>query len=349
MARLASEAKGGYYATPPEEMALVLKRLTVNKDTVLRIADFCCGDGAVLKQTADHFKSKGANVVTYGVEIEEGRAKEAKKNLDFVVNDNYEDIVMTNGVIGFSWLNPPYTYISRQDGKSERFEVAFLRNLTRPGGYLRNGAVIGFCVPKSVIFDAASIISNRLSQIKVYRFTDKNYDRFNQVVLLGYLRRQTSNEKRLKTQKYLEYIGRDCNYQNIPPLDQEDHIKYFVPTPTKEVKNFYGKYIDPLEAAEEVENSINWQTIENYLLPPIERGKHILKRPLLPFNSGQMALAISAGVIDGQMGTFIFKGGSEKVTTETQERTKTGTKYISTERIVTFTRIFSNDGVEKLA
>lgn len=339
MARLASEAKGGYYATPPEELALVLKRIAVGKGSAVNIADFCCGAGAALKQVADHFSAQGAKVTTYGVENEQGRARAAAQVLDKVVYDNFEDLVMTNKAVSFTWLNPPYG-INRRDGHSERSEVAFLRSVTRSGGYLARGALVGFCIPKEVLYHTAQVLSYRMTGFSIYRFTDKNYGRFKQVVLLGYLKGAVNFHQRQEVEKWLKYVGFQCDYRAIPPLDRADDILYRVLPSTKEVSIFHGKHIDPEQAAREVEQSTNWSTVENFMLPPAARNKQNLPRPLLPLKTGQIALAIAAGAIDGHMGSFIFKGGSKKVVHETTEFTETGQKKIFTEHLLTFTRVF---------
>lgn len=84
MARLASQAKGGYYPTPPDEMALVCRRLVVKPGAKVNLFDPCAGAGAALKQMADDLAAKGAEVTSYGVELEPTRAEEAGKILDHV-------------------------------------------------------------------------------------------------------------------------------------------------------------------------------------------------------------------------------------------------------------------------
>ncbi|MDT3417104.1 type I restriction-modification system DNA methylase subunit [Brevibacillus aydinogluensis] len=57
MARIASESKGGYYATPEKEMRLIASRLSVQGAGMINLYDPCCGKGAALRILADALRS----------------------------------------------------------------------------------------------------------------------------------------------------------------------------------------------------------------------------------------------------------------------------------------------------
>lgn len=82
LARIASQSKGGFYATPIEEIELILPRVTIRyteEDKVINIIDPCCGEGEALERLARHLKrfepSTGIKTTTYGVELEKSRSQ----------------------------------------------------------------------------------------------------------------------------------------------------------------------------------------------------------------------------------------------------------------------------------
>lgn len=97
MARLASESKGGFYATPIDELKLLCKRIRLRYDEAevsreVRIIDPCCGQGEALDLIAETLKEQGGDVRSYGVELEETRYEAAGYILDHVIHDGYENL-----------------------------------------------------------------------------------------------------------------------------------------------------------------------------------------------------------------------------------------------------------------
>ncbi|MBW1987600.1 MAG: hypothetical protein JRI50_10345 [Deltaproteobacteria bacterium] len=81
MARLASQAKMGYYPTPPGVVEHVKTGLVLPGPGLYRLLDTCCGEGEALAQLAAGL----SGVTTYGIELDENRVKAASQNLDHVV------------------------------------------------------------------------------------------------------------------------------------------------------------------------------------------------------------------------------------------------------------------------
>lgn len=148
MARYTSQAKGGFYPTPPKEMALAIARLQVEAGSTVNLLDPCAGEGLALKQMADHIKKLGARPVSYGNELENTRANIAKKHLDHVLKGGYEVMRMTSKSVSCIYLNPPYDYRN-----GTRLEKIFLRDLTAPDKYLQDGGLLMFCIPQEVLKD----------------------------------------------------------------------------------------------------------------------------------------------------------------------------------------------------
>ncbi|GIN41546.1 DUF6094 domain-containing protein [Heyndrickxia oleronia] len=238
MARLESEAKGGFYPTPSEEMDLILKRLSCVPGESITLLDPCCGKGAALKQWKDDLTSKGAITTSFGIEIEKSRAEIAEKVIDHVAKCGYEETRMSHDAFSAMYLNPPFMQMN-----GERMENTFLRDLT--GDYLQPGGVLIFNLPQYVLKDCAKILASRFVNIKVYRFTDANYDTYKQVIVYAKRRRKgLRSEKERRYQQNIEkelvnfsYLGKHA----IPSLDVADWetCSYEIPSNEKPVPPEY--------------------------------------------------------------------------------------------------------------
>ncbi|AEG14543.1 plasmid-like protein [Desulfofundulus kuznetsovii DSM 6115] len=340
MARLASEAKGGYYPTPPKEMGLVCKKLRVEPGTKVNVIDPCAGEGDALKMASDHLKSEGGNIVTYGIEIEATRAEKCRSKLDRVVRCGYEEARVTPKAFSFMWLNPPYN-----ERGGERAEVTFLRDLTDPvSGKLMNGGVLGYCIPQYVLTQAAPILAARFDDLAVYRFTDENFPVFKQIVVFGVRRakaRQGSEAREIR--EWLKELSRK---EGLPVLDANDGVTYLIPESPAVKITFRGSVTDPLEVGGDIVRSPVWEEIK-YLLP-MPRKVSSLKPPVLPLKPAHDAVAIAAGAIGGNMGTHLLVGMTKKVVDRQVIPEEKGEKVIETERPRTTIRVFTPEGIYEL-
>ena len=132
--RLEGQSKLGYYPTPDQTLELLLTWLSTPEPGLRRYLDPCCGKGEALAAIA----SAHGSAETYGIELSDLRAAEARLVLNHVINTGYEYAVLTDETFSLVLLNPPY------DGESEtgggtRLEETFLVNTTSrlvPGGVL---------------------------------------------------------------------------------------------------------------------------------------------------------------------------------------------------------------------
>ena len=232
MARLESQKKGGFYATPVEEQSYIARRL-VPAQGLLNIMDPCAGEGVVLKYITDYFQSVGAEPKSFGVELEESRFKKAKTRLYKTIHGGYEELRASNGVFSLIYLNPPYDW--GLDGI--RTELIFLNDITAPGKYLQVGGVLAFCIPVTTLKHVANLIAIRFTNVKVYRFTDKNYPVFKQVMLYGERKKGRGDPEEVKQIKeMLLAMAEDPSI--IPVIDQGDGWTISVPASSGEVTLF---------------------------------------------------------------------------------------------------------------
>ena len=352
MARLESEGKGGFYPTPPEEMVYILKRLSANEGETISLLDPCCGKGAALYQFKDDMKNKGAKPISYGIEIEKSRAKEAENNVDHLIACGYEEARISHEAFSAMYLNPPFMH-----GNKERTELTFLRDLT--ADYLQPGGVLILNIPQYVLKDCAKLIASRFQNIKVYRFTDRNYDSYRQVIVYG-----TRRRKGLRTDSEREYQHRMerelynlgfLEKRDVPSLDTEDwkEVQYTIPTQENNVDIFQSLKVEP----EDILNSLQeceffeqecefFEKVEKKITDlSITGGKQI--SPATNLKTTHVATAIASGALPEEMGDHLLVGVTKRVKEEkSQINPKTGkTQQITTLKPKSIVRVFSDKGI----
>lgn len=352
MARLESEAKGGFYPTPPEEMAHILKALQVHAGHKVTLIDPCAGEGRALAQMADWLTvNQGAVVSTYGIELEKGRSKQAEYVLDHVLSCGYEEASMSYEAFSAMYLNPPFAEV-----QGTRLEQIFLEDLS--DNYLPAGGLLIFNIPQYVLRHVASTLASRFVDIRTFRFTDenKNYDRYKQVIVFARRRRKglRSNQERLYKEKIerelynLSFLGKD----GLTPLDQLEKLSltYLLETAPKSVNLFQSLKVEPNDIVISQEQSDHYQkAIQKMASLEITSATRNI-RPALPLKYTHIATAISAGALPETMGDHLLVGVTKRIQ---EERKAINPKNGKEQDIVTFkpksiVRIFSEQGIYNL-
>lgn len=343
MARIASQSKGGFYATPEGQMSLLLPHLRVLEgEGNLNLLDPCAGEGEVLHQLGEHFRfSLNTPAITYGVELEENRYHKAKSILDHAIHDGYEN-VRTEENFNLVWLNPPYDEVFH-----ERTELRFLRTLSsKSKNVFAEGSLLLFCVPQYVLDKCAVILSERFRDIKVYRFTDPAYDVFKQVVVFGYFGKPTNREDLKTTREYLKRIAKQGpgDLLTLEDIEEEFYVK-----PSKSpVTMFRAGKLRPQELFHDLKDSSLFVEFEKRVTPVVR--KSTMRRPLLPLKLAHAGIAIASGAVGGNMGSHIVVGLTKPVTElqEVEDDEGLAKKEIYTKHHKSIVRVFTQDGIHEL-
>ena len=183
--RLAAQAKGGFYPTPPRVLDLLatLLRLPPRRPAgapgTVRLLDPCCGAGAALAQLAIRLDPYSAfPLETFGVELHQERSAQATARLDHTLATDLFAAAIANRACGLLLLNPPYDH----DGEERRSEHRFLRHCTR---YLAEHGVLVFIVPRQRLPVSARYLAAHYRRLACWAFPDPERAAFDQVVLLG--------------------------------------------------------------------------------------------------------------------------------------------------------------------
>jgi hypothetical protein len=303
--RLEAEIKMGYYPTPLSVVERIRSFLKFPEDNV-NLFDPCCGEGLALKELRGDAKA-----TTYGIELDQYRAEEAKGNLDHVIKGSYEDARVSNNAFSCLFLNPPYDWDAvNSEERSDRKEKTFLKGTIR---YLQpSGALIYIISQKKLNNDVAKILSYRFQDFNVFRFPDEEYEAFKQIVLFG----SKKHEPTVSDKEYdrLRIIP-EKELQEIPYSEKP---LYNLP-PSGPVHLFRSSLIDEDELEREVENSVLWKKIKENA----QVANDYMGRPPLPLHKGHLGLLLANGCLDGVVGEgkdrHIVRGKVEKVIAKYEE------------------------------
>lgn len=291
--RLAAQAKGGFYPTPDRVVEMIATLIDTprlsyyNRGETLRILDPCCGTGAAAAKLADAMAdglSTPVPVETFGVELHGERAEGARNCLDHALACDLFRTSMANGAFGLLYLNPPYDWDS---GDERRVEHRFLVHCTR---YLAEDGLLVFIVPRARLAVSARYLSTHYGTLRCWGFPQPEREVFDQVVLMGYRKREPSPNP------YAEERVREWAYGQPEELSLHDYPAYSPSlTPAGDIL-FATRTVDPVAAAREARASGLWAstTVTDSLWPDGE----VRTRPLMPLRRGHMAMLVAAGFLD---------------------------------------------------
>jgi len=303
MARLGSIAKGGYYPIPPEVTDLALHHLAAPFGG--RVLDPCAGKGKALFDL-----SVGLGLEPYGAELNRDRGREAYKLVDTLIRpessyrnmlrhqdkgmtrfitEDFQNIETPKASMQLLYLNPPYDW-DQTDG---RIEYTFLKKATY---WLQPGAVLAFVVPKQVIGhrNILDYLASWYKDIHVHRFPDPQYDSFKQVILFGVKKNKQSGIDSEVKERLHKISTADPQQLTILGSERARELtKYNLPRPKRQQIKFSGLYINPQEAALELDMYGNHNSQEYREL--FDPKTLVNKRPLMPFKIGHLGALVSAG------------------------------------------------------
>jgi tRNA1(Val) A37 N6-methylase TrmN6 len=279
--------KLGYYPLPDAE-GIRLRNLLQYPAEDASILDPCVGTGAALLQLTG-----GAPVSCYGVELDADRAHEATAARIKTVQGNLFDVEAKVGSFSVLYLNPPYdSEVGSMDNK--RMEYLFLEHTYR---WLVYGGVLLMVVPHKQLDACTSLLAANFTSFRVFRLTDPESGRFDQVALIG-IRKKMAGEA---YQRNRELLVKTIWTNPLRTLTGEE-TPCTVPATPPAVLSYRGLPLDQLEDL--AVRSSSWKKVEAFLLPKEEMAEG---RPITPLHGGHVGLLCTAGLLNG-----VFGQGNER-------------------------------------
>jgi SAM-dependent methyltransferase len=315
MARLASQARMGYYPTPPVVVNHIKKGISLSVgEATYRLLDTCCGEGEALDLLASGL---GPGVGTFGVELDETRVKKSSQRLNQVVwGDALTELRISIKAFSLLWLNPPYDWDSGGGGRLEaRFLQAHLKYLA-PKGWLI------FIIPLVALRSLKDSLS-QLRNLQIYAFPQPEYDVFKQVVVLGQKSPTSKSDDQLTMLNELVWLPPPDAWERLLKTTEIPKGSIVLPPSPPGRVVFASERSDMERAAELVARSPLWTEFEVSTTP---ESLHQVQ-PLAPLRKGHQATLLASGLMNGEVESngrhLVIKGSVNKSVDVTTEITDT--------------------------
>lgn len=288
--RLAGRERLGFYPLPIPE-AERIRRFLAFADKQYCALDPCVGDGAAFAEiTSDR------QVLRYGVELDAGRAEQARSRGVDVIHGNCFDVQCPVESFSLIYLNPPYDFEIGEE-KSQRMEKLFLEHVHR---WLIRGGILVFVVPAKRIADCAALLSRDFRDARVYRLTETESARYKQIVLLG-VRRTRQERDRLKDSEIIQaqlwLSSLERKLEELPPLPAKPDHLYAAPPGSPARLVHRGLPLDQIEDL--IPKSLAYRQASAVLFA---HQADVTGRPLTPLHGGHVGLLCTAGMLNGIFG-----------------------------------------------
>jgi len=288
--RIAGRCKLGFYPLPLSE-AERLSSMLVFPDKQCCALDPCVGDGVAFAEIAP-----GDKVLRYAVELDAGRVEQAcTKGID-VIHGNCFDVQCAVESFSLIYLNPPYDFEIGEE-KSQRMEKLFLEHVHR---WLKPLGVLVLVVPAKRIADCAIVLSRYFRDIRIYRLTEPESVRYQQVVVLGICRTRQDRE-RLRENEIIQaqswFGSLERKPQELPPLPGYADHAYAIPSGTPVHMVYRGLPLDELEDL--LPKSSAYRQASAVIFA---QQADVAGHPLTPLHGGHVGLLCTAGMLNGIFG-----------------------------------------------
>lgn len=286
--RNAGRLKLGYYPLPLPEARKLRNLLSFPSDPYSAL-DPCVGDGNALAiLTGDSLAECSA------IELDSFRAEQASKLLKIkVIQGDALECHSRVDSLSFLYLNPPYDFEVGNTGNM-RMEVVFLRHT---GRWLRAGGVLVFIIPQAQLSRCGSTLAEHFENIQVFRLSDPEALRFNQIAVLASRRPRDRRlqDKELQAQgRYLDMLSQKSD---LPLLPDEPPVRLAIPPSPAITIEYRGLPLDEIE--DKLPESSAYRQIRGSLL---RQPANITGRPLTPLHGGHVGLLCTAGMLNGVFG-----------------------------------------------
>jgi Uncharacterised methyltransferase family (DUF6094) len=189
---------------------------------------------------------------------------------------------------GLFHLIPPYdSEIGSMDSK--RMEYLFLEHMFR---WLVEGGVLLMVVAQERLDSAIPLLAGNFTDLRLFRLTDPESERFDQVALFGVRKRMRGEHYDRNRALLVEMVWR----HQLPVLTGAE-TPYRVPPSTPAPLVYRGLPLDQIEDV--ILTSSTWRQVAPFLLPKEEVQDG---RPITPFHAGHVGLLCTAGLLNGVFG-----------------------------------------------
>lgn len=287
-------AKLGAYYTDPEHCKMIANILEFPEE------DVCCLEPAIGDANAICIvteKEKYQNIHIYGVELNQKTSDTTVLNPyveECLWGDFLTDVIISHKAFSFCFSNPPYG-----DLNGTRQEILFLNKLLP---YLMIDAVLVYIIPYHVAAsqDFQRIWAGALTIEKIFRFHDKEYEKWKQIVLIG-RKKDKKSKRRIQSDEVVSEIPKLEEISLLPITYQGERIKVN-PSPMIGITTFMTKEFHYERALNYVKKSSLTKLVREITQQELYMSDRLNRPPIMP-NAGQMYLMAISGAGQGLVGS----------------------------------------------
>lgn len=290
-----NEAKMGAYYTDPDHCRRIGRFLEFPDEEV------CClepsiGDGEAVLAVTGKKEGEKENVKIFGVELNEETYREVSMRDGIFMclkADFLNDVIISHHSFSFVFMNPPYGTL--EDGM--RYEVAFLKKIVP---YMTKDGVMVIVVPGYVAGSKEFLEEwcGKFDTVHMYRFSDAEYEKYKQVVLMGRKKEGTADKAE---KERIAGILKDAGSMELLPMEYNGE-KLVVPRSfEKNITEFMNRSFDYVEAGKAVRSSPLQDMVKERIFVPPYIIDNLGRPPVMP-SEGQMYLLAVSGAGQGLVG-----------------------------------------------
>lgn len=289
-----NEAKMGAYYTDTDHCEWISKILDFPNEEVCCLEPSIGNAEAILAVTGKN-KEERKNIKIFGVELNGDAYVEVRQRKEVLVclkADFLNDVIISQHAFSFVFMNPPYG----RNADGERYEMMFLRKVIP---YLTKEAVMVVVIPYYVASedDFCRKWCRSFDTLHIYRFHEKEYQKYKQIVLIGRKREYESTEEDVKEQKMRLTEDR----LQVLPTDYSGEKVSIPKSSEKNVGEFMNRIFDAEEAGKMIEKSpLQEMILEKIWVPPYIID-NLGRPPIIP-SEGHMYLLAVSGAGQGLVG-----------------------------------------------
>ena len=253
--------------------------------------DPCVGDGAAFVGIASE-----RPVLRYGVELDAGRASQARNKGIEAIHGNCFDVQCPVESFSLIYLNPPYDFEVGEQ-RSQRMERLFLEHVYR---WLKRAGVLVMVIPGRYLHDCSQILAHQFRDVRIHRLTEPESVKYKQVVVMG-VRRTRAERDRVSdieiSRARMQFESLATDSEKLSPLPTEPDNVYAVPPGEAARMVYRGLPLDQIEDL--LPKSSAYRQATAVLFAP---QSDVSGRPLTPLHGGHVGLLCTAGMLNGIFG-----------------------------------------------
>jgi SAM-dependent methyltransferase len=307
MAREMSRIQLGHFRTQPRIIQALSKLIRPAAEGNISVLDCCCGTGEAVAELKQAWGSP-ANVKTYGIEVDKGRAEQAEKNLDEVLWGAIEDSHPSANT-SLCYANLPYDVV-RGEGRLELILFDKIKDWT-----MRKKGILVLILPKAVLIERWSELAMAIERhytVDPFDYPEPEAQDYGQAVLV--CRRREKENTSYDTPGWTTTIW--------PTLPLAAEKPKYVLQPSA------GVTLRRIEVSDEVLlAAVERSPLRFAMLRQSLAAEPPLARPPLALRSGHLALLLASGMTtelsDPEHGKALIKGTlhrfKRKIKTEDRE------------------------------